>query len=122
MVCHEHSVTHRSSAHIAHHAARSRAPVGLREPAFSTAADLVELHARIITAQEVFAAQAMQATGLEELDQSAEAQTYRAMQADVFICQELQTRIDATAAHAAFADVPWIPGAMKEVVEVTLWC
>jgi hypothetical protein len=85
-------------------------------------ADLVDLHARILTAQEAFAARAETATGLEELDQSAEAQAYRAMQTDLSLCQELQARIDATADHAAFADVPWVPGDLKEVVEVTLWC
>ncbi len=86
-------------------------------------ADLVDLHARIITAQEVFAARAKTAIELEELDQSIEAQAYRAMVAEsVALCEGLQSKIDATAAHAAFADVPWIPGKMKEVVEVTLGC
>jgi hypothetical protein len=85
-------------------------------------AGLVDLHARILTAQEVFAARAETATGIEELDESVEAQAYRAMQTDVSLCQELQARIDATATHAAFTDVPWIPGDLKEVVEVTLWC
>jgi hypothetical protein len=86
-------------------------------------ADLVDLHARIITAQEVFAARAETANGLEELDQSIEAQDYRATVAEaVPLCQELQAKIDATAAHAAFADVPWIPGDLKEVVEVTFGC
>lgn len=85
--------------------------------------DLVDLHARIITAQEVFAAQAETATGLEELDQSEEAQDYRATVAEaVSLCQELQAKIDATAVHAAFADVPWVPGDLKEVVEVTFGC
>ncbi len=86
-------------------------------------ADLVDLHARIITAQEVFATRAETATGLEQLDQSEEAQDYRATVAEsLSLCEELQSKIDATAVHAQFADVPWVPGDLKEVVEVTFGC
>ncbi len=86
-------------------------------------ADLVNLHARILTAQEAFAARAEDATSLEELDQSAEAGAYRAMATEsVSLCQEFQATIDATAAQAIFADVPWIPGDLKEVVEATFGC
>jgi len=86
-------------------------------------ADLIDLHARILTAQEAFAARAATATSLEELDQSMEAQTYRATATEsVSLCQEFQATIDATAAQAIFVDVPWIPGDLKEVVEATFGC
>ncbi len=86
-------------------------------------ADLVDLHARIISAQEAFAARAETATGLEELEQSTEGQAYRAMVAEsVSVCQEFQARIDATADRDIFVDTPWIPGDLKEVVEATFGC
>ena len=86
-------------------------------------ADLVDLHAQIISAQEAFAARTETATGLEELEQSAEAQAYRAMVAEsVSVCEEFQARIDATADRDVFVDTPWIPADLKEVVEATFGC
>jgi hypothetical protein len=38
------------------------------------------------------------------------------------ICDGFQARLDATAAGGAFADTPWIPSEMKEVVEAALGC
>jgi hypothetical protein len=85
--------------------------------------DLVDLHARIITAQQTLAARAETATTLEELEQSEELTAYRVTQADaVTVCRELQARIDATADRDIFVDTPWIPGDLKEVVEVTFGC
>jgi hypothetical protein len=38
------------------------------------------------------------------------------------LCLELQSRLDATAERAIFAEVPWIPGEMKEVVGLVMGC
>jgi len=38
------------------------------------------------------------------------------------VCQEFLARVDATDARQVFVDTPWIPGDMKEVVEVTFGC
>ncbi len=85
--------------------------------------DFVEVHSRIIAAQEAFVARAATAATLEELDQSAEAEAYRAIGTEAAsLCQEFRARIDTTADQEVFADTPWIPGDMKEVVEVTFRC
>jgi len=85
--------------------------------------DFVEGHSRIIAAQEAFVARAATAATLEELDQSAEAEAYRAIGTEAAsLCQEFRVRIDATADREVFADTPWIPGDMKEVVVVTFRC
>ncbi len=85
--------------------------------------DLVEVHSRIIAAQESFVARTATATTLEELDQSAEAEAYRAISTEsASLCQEFRASINATADREVFADTPWIPGDMKEVVEVTFGC
>jgi len=85
--------------------------------------DFVEVHSRIIAAQEAFVARAATAATLEELDQSAEGEAYRAIGTEAAsLCQEFRARIDTTADREVFADTPWIPGDMKEVVEVTFRC
>ncbi len=85
--------------------------------------DFVEVHSRIIAAQEAFVARAATAATLEELDQSAEAEAYRAIGTEAAsLCQEFRARIDTTADREVFADTPWIPADMKEVVEVTFRC
>jgi hypothetical protein len=86
-------------------------------------ADFIEVHSRIIAAQEAFVAQAPTAATLEELDQSAEAEAYRAIGTEAAsLCEEFRANIDATADREVFADTPWIPSNMKEVVEVTFRC
>ncbi len=85
--------------------------------------DLVDVHARILAAQQAWASRAETATSLDELEQSTEAAAYRALTAEsVAICDEFQTRLDATADREIFADAPWIPGEMKEVIDVALGC
>ena len=37
-------------------------------------------------------------------------------------CIDLDARFDATAQREVFADTPWLPGEMKEVVEAVLGC
>jgi hypothetical protein len=36
------------------------------------------------------------------------------------LCLEIQSRLDATAESEIFAEVPWIPGEMKEVVSLVV--
>ncbi len=85
--------------------------------------DLVDVHARILAAQQAWASRAETATSLDELEQSTEAAGYQALTAEsVAICHEFQSRLDATADRAAFIDVPWIPSEMKEVIDVALGC
>ena len=38
------------------------------------------------------------------------------------VCNDFQSRLDATEQRGVFADTPWIPGEMKEVVERVLGC
>jgi hypothetical protein len=86
-------------------------------------ADLVDVHARIIDAQAAFATRAETAGDLDELDQSADALAYRAIDREALpICEEFRATIDASAANAVFADVPWVPGDIKEIVEFTFDC
>jgi hypothetical protein len=85
--------------------------------------DFVEVHSRIIAAQEAFVARTATAATLEELDQSAEAAAYRAIGSEAAsLCEEFRARIDTTADREVFADTPWIPGDIKEVVAVTFGC
>ena len=84
--------------------------------------DLLDLHAHIITAQQAFSERAQTSTALEELDQSSEAQAYRAMQTEALaLCQELQARIDATADLEIVFDTPWLSTG-REVVRVAFGC
>jgi len=86
-------------------------------------ADMVELHARIITAQTAFATEADAASEFDELDQSEQAQAYRAIQTEsALLCREFQARIDAAAANPTFGMENWAPGGMKDAVEVTFGC
>ncbi len=86
-------------------------------------AKIIVFHAQMISAQEAVAARAKTATGLEELDQSAEALVYQAMWAEaILLCEEMQVTIDATADRGIFVDTPWVPSDLKEIIEVTFGC
>ena len=45
-----------------------------------------------------------------------------ALAADGEVCVDFQAELDATAERGAFADVPWMPGELKEIVEYALGC
>ncbi len=61
--------------------------------------------------------------GWEELSESPEMAAYRAaLAADKQVCTDIEAQLDATAERGAFADVPWIPGELKEVVAGVLSC
>jgi hypothetical protein len=84
---------------------------------------LVEQLGRILTVQEDWADRAETAGSLDELEESPEAVAYWDLDAEMRpLCFELQSRLDATAEREIFAEVPWIPGEMKEVVSLVLSC
>jgi hypothetical protein len=74
-------------------------------------------------AQDALAVRAGTAASWEELSASPEMESYRAaLVRDKQWCADLDAGFDATAEREAFADVPWLPGEMKEVVESVLGC
>lgn len=86
-------------------------------------ADLGEHLGRILAAQEAWATRADTADSLDELQTSPEALAYWNLDAEMYpLCLELQARLDATAEREIFAEVPWIPSEMKEVVAVVMGC
>lgn len=84
-----------------------------------------ELHAlyfRELPIAEV-AARAATAEDWYELSESEEMKAYRdALEADIEVCAEFQSALDATAARGVFEDVPWIPGELQEIVDYALGC
>lgn len=90
--------------------------------------DLVfDWHADFIATEEALAVRAGStphtAAGWTDLSGSPEMDAYRSAIADgKQVCLEFQERLDATEARGTFADTPWIPGEMKEVVERMLGC
>jgi hypothetical protein len=81
--------------------------------------DIVDLHARIITVQGAFAAQAATATSIDEILNSTESEAYQAVQIELLeLCPSLQARFDA---RAALAGNPWI-GPRRDVVRVAFGC
>ena len=88
-------------------------------------ADLANLLSddRFTSARVALAARAGSATSWEELSETPEMAAYRtALAGDKQACIDLQATLDATAERGVFADVPWIPGELKEVVEAFLGC
>jgi hypothetical protein len=84
---------------------------------------LVDWHAAAIEAEKALIARAGAASSLTEVEQSAEAAAYdRVMEEGLVACQALQTELDATAERCVFAENPWLPGEMKEIVNAVLGC
>ena len=78
---------------------------------------------RLLPIEESFAARASTVSGWDEFFESAEVEAYRAALVDgKEVCTEFQARLDATADRGAFADTPWLPTALSEVVEARLGC
>jgi len=78
---------------------------------------------RLLPIEEAFAARAGTVVGWEELFESAELAAYRtALVEGKQGCIEFQARLDATASRGVFADTPWIPSALSEIVAVRLGC
>jgi hypothetical protein len=83
--------------------------------------DVVELLGRILAVTEAWAVRAETAGSLDELQESSEALAYWELDAQMVpLCLEIQSRLDATAESEIFAEVPWIPGEMKEVVSLVV--
>ncbi|MEE9581367.1 MAG: hypothetical protein V3W36_00350 [Acidimicrobiia bacterium] len=94
-------------------------------------ADLHDLmwdwHSDFISVEQALVARVGEAEdsveGWTALSESPQVAAYRSAIAEgKQICDSFQARLDATAAAGAFADTPWIPSEMKEVVEAALGC
>jgi hypothetical protein len=84
-------------------------------------------HTEFITIEEALAARAATTPHTDEgwtaLSDSPQMAAYRTALAEGRqVCIEFQGRLDATEERGVFADTPWIPGEMKEVVERVLGC
>jgi len=85
-------------------------------------AEIHELFFRELPIAEL-AARAGTAADWEELSASPEMAAYRAaLAADNESCAEFQAQLDATAARGAFADTPWMPRELTEIVDYALGC
>jgi hypothetical protein len=86
-----------------------------------------EWHAEFIAVEGALAARAGEAAdtaaGWEALSDSTEMAAYRnALAAGKRACTAFQSELDATEARGAFAETPWIPGDLKEIVNAVLGC
>jgi hypothetical protein len=84
-------------------------------------------HAEFIAIEEALAARVATTedteAGWEGLSDSPEMGAYRASIAEgKQLCTDLQADLDATSERGDFADTPWLPGEMKEVVSAALGC
>lgn len=85
-------------------------------------ADLHALYFRELPIAEL-GARAGTTADWEELSESPEMAAYRAaLAADNQVCVDFQAKLDATTERGAFADMPWMPGELKEIVEYALGC
>ncbi len=85
-------------------------------------ADLHDLFFRELPIEEL-AARAGTAADWYELSDSPEMAAYRdGLAGDKQVCAEFQARLDATEGRGAFADTPWVPSEMKEIVEASIGC
>ena len=74
-------------------------------------------------AYDALAVRAGTATSWEELSASPEMADYRAALArDKELCVGLDAEFEATKEREVFADTPWIPNELKEVVEAVIGC
>ncbi len=78
---------------------------------------------RYSSAREALAARAGTAATWEELSDTPEMAAYRtAVIEDKQACIDFQADMDATEERGAFADTPWLPGELKEIVSALLGC
>jgi hypothetical protein len=86
----------------------------------------LEILGRLLVAEEERAAFAETVDSVAELDQvweGPEAEAVREIaQEAMAICVAAQAQFDATADREVFADLPWIPPEMREVVVVAFGC
>ncbi len=91
--------------------------------AIGPANEIEDLHALFFRELPIaeLAARAGTATDWYELSDSPEMAAYRtALAAENQVCVEFQATLDATAKRGVFAEVPWMPGDLKEIVD-TPW-
>ncbi|MCP5031590.1 MAG: hypothetical protein GY939_07270 [Actinomycetia bacterium] len=85
-------------------------------------ADLHALYFRELPIAEL-AARAGIAADWDELSESPEMAAYRAaLAADNQTCADFQAKLDATSERGTFADTPWIPNELTEIVDYALGC
>ncbi len=85
-------------------------------------AEIHDLYFRELPIKEL-AVRAGTAADWEELSASPEMAAYRvALAADNESCAEFQAQLDATTARGAFAETPWMPRELTEIVEYALGC
>lgn len=78
---------------------------------------------RLLPIEEAMMIRAGSVAGWEEFFESPEVAAYRgALVEGKQFCLEFQSRLDATAERGVFADTPWIPDELSEVVEARLGC
>jgi hypothetical protein len=78
---------------------------------------------RLLPIEEALAARAGTVAGWEEFFESPEVADYRAALVEGRqVCIEFQARLDATAERGVFADTPWLPSALSEIVDARLGC
>jgi hypothetical protein len=84
---------------------------------------LADWHSGLIETEEALIARLAQASDWSEAEQSVEAHAYDAqLAAGLVVCREMQETFDATAERGAYADTPWLPAELKEVVHAVLGC
>ena len=78
---------------------------------------------RFTSAREALAVRAGSAADWEELSETPEMAAYRtAVVEDKQTCIDFQANLDATSERGVFADTPWIPRELSEVVIALLGC
>ncbi len=81
---------------------------------------------QLLVAEEARAAFAKTVSSVEELDlvwEGPEAQAIRTAEEEaIILCYAAQSQFDQTQQREAFAEVPWMPSELREVVQVALNC
>ncbi|MCP3988423.1 MAG: hypothetical protein GY724_05090 [Actinomycetia bacterium] len=84
---------------------------------------LLDWEASMISVEQALATRAATTADWEQILQSVEADAFAAALVEgSAVCSEFQAELDATSDREAFADTPWLPSEMKEVVEAFLGC
>jgi hypothetical protein len=84
---------------------------------------LVEWLTRLADADAAALARIETVGSWEEFLRSAEYRTFEeTLLGGAEVCNRFQAGLDATAARGVFADTPWIPSDLKEVVDAVIGC
>jgi hypothetical protein len=86
-------------------------------------ADWVVWHSRLLDAERAQTARAATAASVEEFLESEELRAWVAvLEQGSMLCAEVEARLNATEAREVFADTPWMPGDLTEVVHAAIGC